>query len=930
MGKIKIFIFTLMLLFTLSPVYAQDSLRVEYVGELYNFWSTARGVGLVEDRVYVATGSGVHEVEFIRNEAEVVCYNTQIPAYEVFISDRYVFALGRSQLSILTRDRLDIVGTIELDEHNRDIAVHENIAYIADHTNGLTLVDVAEPNTPVQISNLDLPEDSRQLTYNDGMIYVAAGQGGLRIINVSDPENPVERGFYQVDNPIVDVEVMGNHVIISCLRDGLKVMDLSNPEDPVEISSWQPEDDLSTMRFCVGEDRIYVLIGERDGITCVVSDEGEIEVTGGFDVHFSSSDIDYHEEKICVSTSWGRDDEQGVIRYDLSNPDFPRRDYEYFSSGHAQLVKIFGNHGFLQTDSFYNRRGINIFSASDDALPSHLGTVRTFEECWDIEVIGNFLYTAASILWIYDISNFQDTYFVCDYGRNGVTSLAAFGQLLIVSWFEEDENTQILDPSDPENIQVIGQIDISDVYIAVSNNLLFTAGHRHNIYDISEPADPVLLGEFDLPRTEEVLVSENNLFVRKYGDEDEVFGFWIVDISDPQNPEIVSFFEAPGYVGGFDVQGSKVYLTVRGYVVLVVDVSNPEEPEVSGFYEREGYGGHDLEVSGAFAYLGDHYQLSVFDCTVAQADNQPPEWVEVPEVVVMSESEILNINIEATDFNQDEIIIEMDLQQFPDGVEFTDNGDGTASFIWCPGFEDAGDYSGLLTATDGEFVIEHELRVIVVNVNRAPDFFELWSPESGTILHDYSADFQWQPSTDPDDDFINYTVSMCISHGLIDTTFQWIAGIGAHRVLNRLDTLLINLEVDTTVTAEWWVTASDLELSRESEQRWETVLPSVLNIIEQDNHRPTNMDLHAPYPNPFNSTIQLDYDLPEETFVSICVYDVMGRLVENLVSQRQQSGYHSVQWSSTSRDACATDSGIYFVRMSAGEFESVKKIVLMK
>jgi hypothetical protein len=65
-------------------------------------------------------------------------------------------------------------------------------------------------------------------------------------------------------------------------------------------------------------------------------------------------------------------------------------------------------------------------------------------------------------------------------------------------------------------------------------------------------------------------------------------------------------------------------------------------------------------------------------------------------------------------------------------------------------------------------------------------------------------------------------------------------------------------------------------------------------------------------------------DTPEATIVSIDVYDVSGRLVENLLNQDQQAGQYSTIWNSASRDGTVT-SGIYFVRMSADGLKVFKK-----
>ncbi|MBT3231910.1 MAG: T9SS type A sorting domain-containing protein [Calditrichaeota bacterium] len=93
---------------------------------------------------------------------------------------------------------------------------------------------------------------------------------------------------------------------------------------------------------------------------------------------------------------------------------------------------------------------------------------------------------------------------------------------------------------------------------------------------------------------------------------------------------------------------------------------------------------------------------------------------------------------------------------------------------------------------------------------------------------------------------------------------------------------------------------------------------------------PNEYFLSEAYPNPFNATVHLNYGLPEAVHVSLQVNDIAGRVVETLINQDHQAGHYTAIWNPTGRDACATASGIYFMRMSAGEFGSVRKVSFVK
>ena len=84
------------------------------------------------------------------------------------------------------------------------------------------------------------------------------------------------------------------------------------------------------------------------------------------------------------------------------------------------------------------------------------------------------------------------------------------------------------------------------------------------------------------------------------------------------------------------------------------------------------------------------------------------------------------------------------------------------------------------------------------------------------------------------------------------------------------------------------------------------------------------------YPNPFNPITTLRYDLPEDAFVRITVYDMLGKVVSNLLNTNQSSGNKSVQWNATNNQGQPVSAGLYLYTIEAGKFRQTKKMVLLK
>jgi hypothetical protein len=100
--------------------------------------------------------------------------------------------------------------------------------------------------------------------------------------------------------------------------------------------------------------------------------------------------------------------------------------------------------------------------------------------------------------------------------------------------------------------------------------------------------------------------------------------------------------------------------------------------------------------------------------------------------------------------------------------------------------------------------------------------------------------------------------------------------------------------------------------------------------LDQNKEIPREFSLIQNFPNPFNPTTEIKYDLPEDEFVSISIYDVMGRRIKSLSNTNQTAGYHSLQWDATNDIGEIVSAGMYIYTIQAGEYRATKKMVLLK
>ena len=105
----------------------------------------------------------------------------------------------------------------------------------------------------------------------------------------------------------------------------------------------------------------------------------------------------------------------------------------------------------------------------------------------------------------------------------------------------------------------------------------------------------------------------------------------------------------------------------------------------------------------------------------------------------------------------------------------------------------------------------------------------------------------------------------------------------------------------------------------------EFVYVDISTGIDDQQNIPVTWYLKQNYPNPFNPVTRIEYGLPESGAVTIDIYNVSGQKVDTILDEHKKAGNHSVIWNSAD-----LSTGVYFYKIKAGKFETVKKAVLIK
>ena len=103
-----------------------------------------------------------------------------------------------------------------------------------------------------------------------------------------------------------------------------------------------------------------------------------------------------------------------------------------------------------------------------------------------------------------------------------------------------------------------------------------------------------------------------------------------------------------------------------------------------------------------------------------------------------------------------------------------------------------------------------------------------------------------------------------------------------------------------------------------------------VGIIEENNSDILTLKLFYNYPNPFNPSTTIRYELTEASAVTLHIYDILGHNIQTLVSESKPAGHYETIWNGTAQDGTPVGTGVYFSRIQAGSYSEVIKMVYLR
>ena len=140
----------------------------------------------------------------------------------------------------------------------------------------------------------------------------------------------------------------------------------------------------------------------------------------------------------------------------------------------------------------------------------------------------------------------------------------------------------------------------------------------------------------------------------------------------------------------------------------------------------------------------------------------------------------------------------------------------------------------------------------------------------------------------------------------------------------------ISVQIGVYGTDDDFTIAEDLVIASDYTELTVLIGVGVEVAIDESGLTPFEFALHQNYPNPFNPETNIQFDVAENSDVNVSIFNIMGQKVATLVNGNMDAGIYHIKWNGLSDKGIALPSGMYFYKMKSSEYQSVKKLVLVK
>jgi hypothetical protein len=594
-------VYTVFLLVLFSAAHAQSGF--EQVGSFPG--DSFEAMQLRGNYAYT-TGSGVlltiYDVSNMRRLYQLPAPSTDMFGYQVVLAGNYAYVLtaykGRPGGAIKVVDVSNPSSPRVVGEYTGGsfdgLIVNGNIGYVS-RGSQLHVLNLSNPATPQLIRTVTL---SASLGGDGGTVvgnrlYLCESTAGLSVWDISQPDNPQRLGIIGNIGVARAVHVSGNYAFVAAgrwlggIQGGLRVIDVSDPAN-MSMVNFVPEGNNPTAPLVRVDNYLYMPIFDPAQYSIVfdISNPASPQFAGSLDGQLGGADSSSNH-----AVSFRR---SKLYLYDITNRNNPvLRSTLIGRTPYAIAYRA----GFVFTaeDGLFGVYDVNnpasITGAGAAVLPgepSYAPRVQVQDNLAVVSYRSGDLTKAVTLL---DVSNPRNPSILSHYGANtNVEDIALTGNILFVAHVNGLDVVDISNRLSPTRV-LRQSTSYSNHPVAldvggVGGNLLYSADYdrKLRIYDVSNPASPVLRGEVEVA--------------------------------------------SASYVADVAVSGDRAIVTLSNGDAVVVNVADPTQPQVVTRWDnpRETFASPRVHIADGIAYIADGSTLSAFDLSLLPVFSPVAQW----------------------------------------------------------------------------------------------------------------------------------------------------------------------------------------------------------------------------------------------------------------------------------------------------------------
>ncbi|MBN2029862.1 T9SS type A sorting domain-containing protein [bacterium] len=903
---------------------------------------TALGLDVYDDTLYVASGSAGIQIFAISDITTLVgSYNTSGTALNVIVAGDYAYVADANQglkvLDVSDGTGPTLLGSYThsssatdifvLDDWVNDVALFGNYVYLTIGFKGIIILDISTPASPTFVGEVSIAGEVYSVALNamGTYAYVADGIDGLQVVNVSTTSSPFVAATLNTNGQARDVAVTGNYAYVADGTYGLRVINIFVPTNPQEVAYYNTGDDAYGV---IAQDADIYVADNKDGLYILdnLLAHASYFVTPTYDV------VDPTGRSIPVviqnASILGKDvsglqagdeiaifDGDTVVGVGVYEGIFPLpitvwMRYEYVG-------------GTLKGAWEGNKMIFKIWNKSTDSV---LGAFATY-------TVGNGTFTETQLLTVvnpliaYELTYFQPSDTTGVYQLVVIENNITINGVSIVTGDEigifdgnlcvgaaEYQGTGLtipvwLETNLSNGVHLTGAVRNNPMRFKIYQDVtadtfkampIYHAGSTGLFSTLTVTVDTLKAYTYD---TQNISVKQSrlNLISFNVSPLDSADREISVMLDDIESLLIVWDDEGNSYAPGIPTSTSFQVNFTKGYYIYY-SAAIDETAINQGFillpqdYTRIFTNTKTYMI--AYPYWNSHYATEVF----AQIQ---------PSLVVLQD----------------------------------DNG-----LIWVPGYgiNTIDQFGGMKPGKGYKLYVNQTVSytypvisggglpkaksIAQVEEKKEPEHFSY--QETGLAYPVIILGSETPLETG--DEIGLFAGDLCVGATIFTGAYPF--AVSAWEAVNLQNIKIPGFKKGEPISVCIWSPREEKEyiVSFECQNQTEPtfgvdpIYVVGLGNFERSDLLPTTYDLGKNYPNPFNPETNIAYQLPEANRVELLIFNTLGQRIRTLIDERKEAGYYTVKWDGLDERGLQVGSGIYFIRMQAGNIVKIEKMTLIK